>query len=581
MTRRYSWLGAVILLLSLAPATLAAPASPAASTATAPPIAVESGEYVVLYAAGAALTDARAAISRTGGLIVRENTAIGLATVRTTNIGFLRAIGREPALAGATVNATIGRSFTGNATDRRATERAQDERAASLGLAAPTLGPAAPGTEPLASLQWDMQALGATADGSYATQPGDRRVLVGIIDTGIDGNHPDIAPNFNRGLSRNFTTDIPLIDGPCAEEADQSCDDPADVDEDGHGTHVAGTIAAPINGLGIAGVAPNVTLVNLRAGQDSGYFFLQPTVDALTYAGDNGIDVVNMSFFVDPWVFNCASNAADSPEAQLEQRTIVAATQRALAYARDRNVTLVAAAGNEHTDLGNPTTDTTSPDYPPNSTHPRTIDNGCLSMPTEGEGVIVVSATGPSGRKAYYSNYGVEQTTVAAPGGDIRDFYGTPDYQQPRNLILAPYPEAVARAKGELNADGTPKTPFVIRDCQGGVCAYYQYLQGTSMAAPHVTGVVALIISQHGRRLRESFRNPATIAMDLAQVEAILTASATPTPCPAASPFVYPALSAEYTAICTGDTARNGFYGAGVVNALRAVDLAYAPESLR
>ncbi len=247
-----------------------------------------------------------------------------------------------------------------------------------------------------------MQAIGATAEGSYATQAGDRRVLVGIIDTGIDGSHPDIAPNFDRGLSRNFTTDIPLIDGPCAEEADQSCDDPADVDEDGHGTHVAGTIGAAINGLGIAGVAPNVTLVNLRAGQDSGFFFLQPTVDALTYAGDNGIDVVNMSFFIDPWVFNCASNAADSPEAQLEQRTIIAATQRALNYARERNVTLVAAAGNEYTDLGNPTTDTTSPDYPPNSAHPRTIDNGCLSMPTEGEGVIVVSATGPSGRKAYY-----------------------------------------------------------------------------------------------------------------------------------------------------------------------------------
>ncbi|HEY8598879.1 MAG TPA: S8 family serine peptidase [Thermomicrobiales bacterium] len=580
MRHHVAWLAALILVAALVPATLAASATTdaRAGAITAP---VESGEYVVLYAAGAALTDARAAITRAGGLIVRENTAIGLATVRTTNIGFLRAIGREPALAGATINAAIGRAFTGDAADRRATERAQAERAASIGLAAPTVGPGAPGAEPLASLQWDMRAIGATADGAHTAQAGDRRVLVGIIDTGIDGNHPDIAPNFNRGLSRNFTTDIPLIDGPCAEEADRSCDDPADVDEDGHGTHVAGTIGAAINGLGIAGVAPNVTLVNLRAGQDSGFFFLQPTVDALTYAGENGIDVVNMSFFVDPWVFNCASNAADSPEAQLEQRTIVAATQRALTFARERNVTLVAAAGNEYTDLGNPTTDTTSPDYPPGSAHPRTIDNGCLSMPTEGEGVIVVSATGPSGRKAYYSNYGIEQTTVAAPGGDLRDFYGTPDYQQPRNLILAPYPEAVARANDELNADGTPKTPFVVRDCQGGTCAYYQYLQGTSMAAPHVTGVVALIVSQHGTRVRPSFRDPATIRMDPAQVEAILTASATPTPCPAANPFDYPALGAEYNAACTGDTARNGFYGAGIVNAQRAIGLAYAPEGLR
>ena len=201
----------------------------------------------------------------------------------------------------------------------------------------------------------------ATAGGSYAKQPGDKGVLVGIIDTGIDGTHPDIAPNFDAALSRNFVTDIPSIDGPCEHP---SCVDPANEDDDGHGTHVAGTIGAALNGLGIAGVAPNVTLVNIRAGQDSGFFFLQPTVDALTYAADNGIDVVNMSFFTDPWLYNCASNPADTPEQQLEQRTIIQATNRALDYADSHGVTLVAAEGNEHTDLGNPTSDDTSPDYP-------------------------------------------------------------------------------------------------------------------------------------------------------------------------------------------------------------------------
>ena len=169
-------------------------------------------------------------------------------------------------------------------------------------------------------------------------------MLVGIIDTGIDGHHPDITPNFNAALSRNFTTDIEDIDGPCADEPDASCEDPADVDEDGHGTHVAGTVGSPLNGVGIAGVAPNVTLVNLRAGQDSGFFFLAATVDALTYAGRNGIDVVNMSFFIDPWLFNCAANPADSPEEQAEQRTIIEATQRAVRFARRHGVTLVVGA---------------------------------------------------------------------------------------------------------------------------------------------------------------------------------------------------------------------------------------------
>ena len=61
--------------------------------------------------------------------------------------------------------------------------------------------------------------------------------------------------------------------------------------------------------------------MNIRAGQDSGYFFLQPSVDALTYAADIGVDVVNMSYYIDPWLYNCADNPADSPEEQLEQQT--------------------------------------------------------------------------------------------------------------------------------------------------------------------------------------------------------------------------------------------------------------------
>ena len=116
--------------------------------------------------------------------------------------------------------------------------------------------------------------------------------------------HPDMAPNFDRSRSRNFTQDIPAIDGPC-EYA--TCIDPADVDDGGHGTHVAGIVAADDNGFGIGGVAPDATLVNLRAGQDSGYFFLYETVAALVEAGNLRLDVVNMSFYTDPWLFNCES----------------------------------------------------------------------------------------------------------------------------------------------------------------------------------------------------------------------------------------------------------------------------------
>ena len=113
--------------------------------------------------------------------------------------------------------------------------------------------------EPLADKQWDMRMMGATPDGSYGVQQGSHAVRVGIIDTGIDGSHPDVAPNFDAALSRNFTVDDPTIDGPCADEPDQSCEDPANVDEDGHGTHVASTIGSPLNGQGIGGVAPRST----------------------------------------------------------------------------------------------------------------------------------------------------------------------------------------------------------------------------------------------------------------------------------------------------------------------------------
>ena len=290
------------------------------------------------------------------------------------------------------------------------------------------------------------------ADLARAVTPGDRRVSVGVLDTGVDASHPDIAPNFNWALSKNFAKDLPVVDGPCEVP---SCLDPVGVDDGGHGTHVAGTIGAAANGLGVSGVAPNVSLVELKGGQDSGYFFLEPTVNALTYAGDVGIDVVNMSYFVDPWLYNCTANPADSPEAQAEQRTIIAGVTRALKYAHRRGVTLVAALGNNHEDLGKPRTDIISPDFPGGTEYPRPIDNGsCLVLPSEGPHVIGVSALGPSQKKSDFSNYGVEQISVAAPGGWFRDGLGTPTYRTNGNLILSTYPKHVAQEDGLVDADG-------------------------------------------------------------------------------------------------------------------------------
>ncbi len=541
---------------------------------------VTTTSYVVLATSAATVDETIAAVEAAGGRVDRVNRAIGLVSVSSSDTAFVANASASAGVAGVARSTPIGSvpaqaRHAGSDVEqegRDAAIAARTSAAAAATPAAPSGAKAAAG-EPLSSMQWDMRMIDATPTGSYDEQPGRKSVLVGIIDTGIDGTHPDIAPNFNAALSRNFTQDIELIDGPCADEPDQSCDDPANVDEDGHGTHVAGTVASPINGLGMAGVAPNVTLVNLRAGQDSGYFFLAPTVDALTYAGDNGIDVVNMSFFVDPWLYNCRDNPADSSAEQAEQRTILDAVQRALDYARNRGVTLVAALGNEHQDLGAAVkTDAISPDFPPGTERVRQVTNDCLDMPTEGKGVIAVSSVGPSGKKSDFSNHGLEQNDVSAPGGFFRDFIGTPQNRTPENLILGPYPKNVALANGDVDpVTGDSLTPFVIAQCSApGIdnCAYYQLIQGTSMATPHAVGVAALIVSEDGKRDRKH----GGLTMDPAKVDKILRKSATDVACPAAViTYAAEGRTPDFDAPCVGTAKRNSIYGDGIVNALRAV----------
>jgi lantibiotic leader peptide-processing serine protease len=537
-----------------------------------------TSRYLVLYSDGASTAQGRAAVKAAGGTVVRENKQIGLATVSSKNADFMRAARSQAAVKGAARDRSIGSARPGMG-HRFADERLDEERAASQPHSGGPQVQPAPGTEPLSGYQWDMEMINAQdATNAPALEEQGDGVLVGVIDTGIDGNHPDIAPNFSNALSRNFTTDMPDIDGPC-EYAE--CVDPPNVDHDGHGTHVAGTIASPVNGVGISGVAPEATLVNIRAGQDSGYFFLIPTIDALTYAGNANIDVVNMSFYVDPWLFNCPSgdDYVEAPEGHpteadlAEQKMIYDAMHEVLAFAHEKGVTMVAAAGNAAMDLDTPARfDDTSPDYPLDAdgnaieAYPRTVSKDCLDLPSEGPNVLSVSSVGPSGIKSDFSNYGATEITVAAPGGYFRDFFGTKQHRSALNEIWAPYPAVVAAANGEITkGGGVPNNPFVIRSCTKSTgCAYYQGIQGTSMASPHVTGVAALIIGALG-----GDADPAVVAQ-------ILIDSAADHACPEPPTVDYTIVGrpASWNATCSGSDTFNNFYGNGLVDAAAAVALA-------
>ncbi len=542
--------------------------SSASATATG-----EQVRYTVVAEDGVSAAAAAAAISQAGGTIVSRNDDVGMFSVLATS-AFAQAAIDAPELIGAATDRAIGQ-----VPDAAVVRDAVEEEGAIAAAGGNGVAAAAVDADPLNSLQWNMAMV--RADAAHAKQMGSPGVTVGIIDSGIDASHPDLAPNLDLALSRNFAPDKPDIDGLCEVP---SCLDPVGQDDNGHGSHVAGIVAAAANGLGVAGVAPNVTLVEIKGGQDSGFLFLEPVVNSLTYAADIGIDVVNMSFYIDPWLYNCTANPADSPTAQAEQRAIIAAVSRALNYAHAQGVTLVGSLGNNHEDLGRPRTDFSSPDYPPGTTYPRPIDNAsCIDLPVEGPHVIGVSALGPSTAKADYSNYGVEQISVSAPGGYFRDFFGTPQFRQNANQVLSSYPKTRLQQLGRVDEAGNVTPAGVaagtIKDCNAaGVCGYYQYLQGTSMSGPHAVGVAALIVSRFGQK---DPSHPG-VRLDPTKVESLLLRTAAEHACPEPRLFSYANVgrSAEFDALCEGDLDFNGFYGYGIVDAYAAVTAPPAWEEL-
>ena len=474
-----------------------------APTSAAPSQAGTAQTYIVLFKGQAVPTDAASVFAAAGGTLVYSYDQIGVAIARSDSATFSANLLNDSRIQGASATAGFATQLNDNTT------------ADSTGV--PAVNTPAPGNDNLSGLQWDMVQIHAPE--ARAINGGSPSVLVGDIDTGLDYTHPDLAPNVDDAASVNCVSGVP-VPGMVAAN-----------DDNGHGTHTAGTIAAAKNGIGIVGVAPNVKIAGIKAGNADGFFFPEAVVCAFVWAGTHHVQVANNSYFADPWLFNCRNDA--------NQRAIWEAERRAIRFAMQNGTVVVAAAGNQADDLAHPTQDATSPD----DTNPvlRQIHNDCAVVPVEVPGVIGVAGDGNKQLKSFYSSYGVGSIQVTAPGGDSV-LQLTP--AAPNGRVLSTWPAALMSSCARKVLDGA---------------ATYCYAQGTSMASPHVAGFAALVVSR-------GITSPGAVA-------AKINNTADPIPCPPDLSIYsfFPAVDNGAPQMCQGGTGYNSFNGHGQVNALSAV----------
>src|SRR5256714_210880 len=253
----------------------------AAVTAIAAPAAFGSN-YIVLYKGQTIQGDAGSTIQKAGGTLVYAYPQIGVAIASSTNPSFRDNLLKSSNIANAA------------ATDAYATQLQDPESRAGSDAEGPPQGdlPNSPATDSdsLSPLQWDMRQIHTPE--AHAITGGSPAGLVGDIATGIDFNHPDLRANIDVANSANCVSGAP-VPGLAAQ------------DDAGHGTHTAGTIAAASNGFGIVGVAPNVHIAAIKAGNAAGFFFPEAVVCSFVWAGTHGGGVTNKSYLAHPFPFNC------------------------------------------------------------------------------------------------------------------------------------------------------------------------------------------------------------------------------------------------------------------------------------
>ncbi|WP_018682682.1 S8 family peptidase [Actinokineospora enzanensis] len=498
---RLRLLGATLAIATatagLAASTGTAAAAPAAESAT-------PAHFVVLGDEGQSLSRVERAVRDAGGTVVKSWPQIGVVVATSASADFAGTVRRKSGVRAAGATRNLVELGAPAPSARAATFVRAQEVEATEGVT--TNGgkgtPSDPG-DPLSVNQWNLTAI--KADKAHSISGGSRDVVVGVLDSGIEATHPDLAPNIDPSRSAGCTNEGVPDTSPAAWAPTTS----------DHGTHVAGIIAAAKNGIGVVGVAPNVRLASVKVVDDGGFIYPEYAICGFVWAAEHGIKVTNNSYFIDPWFLWCRNDP--------DQRAIATAVTRAVNYSARRGVVNVAAVGNSNWDLSHDIVDTGSP----NNGTPETRETGseCLNIPAELPDVVGVSATGVQNLKSYYSSYGRTETDVTAPGGDSKQIPNTPD------------------------ANGR-----VLSTVVGGA---WGYKQGTSMASPHTTGVVALIRSTHK-------------SWSADRVIAELRHDADRLPCPEGGVYD-PTGDGAWKAVCEGGASGRGFYGAGMIDALDAV----------
>ncbi|MDT8069881.1 MAG: S8 family serine peptidase [Terriglobia bacterium] len=351
------------------------------------------------------------------------------------------------------------------------------------------------------NLQWNIRNIhaDATAEAGYLG----KGAVVAVVDAGIIPTHPEIAPNVNLALSASFVPGEDLWPIPGTFN---------------HGTHVAGIIAG--TGYRVQGVAPAATIVAVKVlSKTNGSGAFSWIIEGINYASGPTVqaDVINMSLGATFPRVNAGGGGLG---------TLIAALNRALTTATRRGTLVVMSAGNEGMNLN-------APGYNPDVCG---SDKSCSvwTIPAQLGNGIAVAATGPIGfatswfdgvydRPASYTNYGQSVINLAAPGGD-NVLYGTAAGSQVCSVPYVNYP-------GNLNqycwALDMVISPAGFTGTSAQPTGYsYSWADGTSMAAPHVSGVAALIVGEYGHH-----------KLSPAQIESILENSATDILKPGADPY--------------------------------------------